>query len=37
MTDVTYADPDSGQTATVSVSQMEELTKQGGNTFVGYI
>lgn len=34
---ITYADPDNGQTNTVSVSQMEELTKQGGNTFIGYI
>ncbi len=37
MSDITYADPDTGETTTVSVSQMEDLTEQGGNTFIGYI
>lgn len=35
--DITYIDPDNGQESTVSVSDMEELTDQGGNTFIGYI
>lgn len=35
--DITYIDPDNGQASTVSVSDMEELTDQGGNTFIGYI
>lgn len=35
--DITYIDPDNGQESTVSVSDMEELTGQGGNTFIGYI
>ena len=36
-TDVTYADPDTGEEATVSVNDMESMVSGGGNTFIGYI
>ncbi len=36
-TDITYIDPDDGESHTVGMSTMEEQTESGGNVFIGYI
>lgn len=36
-TDITYVDPDSGASQTVTVSEMEGMVSGSGNTFIGYI
>lgn len=37
MTDITYIDPDDGETHTVSQKKMQEMTEAAGNVFIGYI
>ena len=37
MTDITYVDPSTGESYTVGMSEMENMTEAGGNTFIGYI
>lgn len=36
-TDITYIDPDDGESHTVGMSTMEKQTENGGNVFIGYI
>lgn len=36
-TDITYVDPDDGESHTVSMSTMEKQTEDSGNVFIGYI
>lgn len=36
-TDVTYIDPDNGQTSTVGMADMNTMAAQSGNTFIGYV
>lgn len=35
--DITYIDPDDGQTYTVGLDEMKNMTGQNGNVFIGYI
>ena len=37
VTDITYVDPSTGESYTVGMSEMENMTEAGGNTFIGYI
>ena len=34
---ITYVDPSTGESYTVGMSEMENMTEAGGNTFIGYI
>ena len=36
-TDITYIDPNDGESHTVPMSTMEKQTEDGGNVFIGYI
>lgn len=36
-TDITYVDPENGESKTVAVSEMEGMVSGSGNTFIGYI
>lgn len=36
-TDITYVDPDDGESHTVGMSTMEQQTESSGNVFIGYI
>nr|WP_294494690.1 C39 family peptidase [uncultured Mediterraneibacter sp.] len=36
-TDITYIDPDDGQTHTVGQGTMQDMTENNGNVFIGYI
>ena len=35
--DITYIDPENGESQTVSISEMEGMVSGSGNTFIGYI
>lgn len=35
--DITYIDPENGESQTVSISEMEGMVSRSGNTFIGYI
>ena len=37
MTDITYIDPDDGESHTVGLDTMEKQTTDSGNVFIGYI
>ena len=35
--DITYIDPENGESQTVPISEMEGMVSGSGNTFIGYI
>ena len=35
--DITYIDPENGESQTVSISEMKGMVSGSGNTFIGYI
>ena len=36
-TDITYSDPDTGASQTVTMDEMNAMVAGSGNTFIGYI